>query len=95
MTSSRPGLIGRALRVAGAGAAVYLGGLFAVGSLLAARWAGPGSAAETTGYTLLALLLVAAATAAWWFLLPRARWWGLPITVLVAVVHGLAFTSGL
>ncbi|WP_305785639.1 hypothetical protein [Symbioplanes lichenis] len=87
--------ISTVLRVAGAGVAAYLGGLLSAGALLAARWAGPGVSGEAAGYGGLALLLVAAASVAWWFLLPGVRWCGLPVTILVAAGHALAFTSDL
>ncbi|WP_306213821.1 hypothetical protein [Actinoplanes sp. RD1] len=94
MTRFRPGPVRAVLCAVGAGAAAYVGGLLAAGAVLAARWAGPDRAGEVAGYGLLAVLLVAAASAAWWVLLPRARWWGLPVTLLVATGHGLAFVSG-
>src|SRR5262245_15534283 len=94
--------LGAAVRVGTAVLLALLGGLFACGSAFAAwissspfaggRESSPWSAA---GYALLTLICLALPAAAWWFLLPRARWWGVPATVTAALLTAAAFSSGL
>ncbi|MCA2215542.1 hypothetical protein [Jidongwangia harbinensis] len=77
----------------------YLGALLAFGSYVAMMWqlrpsaGGSGTALGAAGFGLLAGALVAAAMAAWWFLVPPARWWGIPINTLFVAGTFAAFLS--
>jgi hypothetical protein len=79
----------------------YLGALLAFGSYLAMLWqlhpwaGGSGTALAAAGFGVLAGVLVVAPMAAWWFLVPSARWWGVPINALFVAGIFTAFLSDL
>ncbi|MCU7723453.1 hypothetical protein ODJ79_06995 [Actinoplanes sp. KI2] len=79
----------------------YLGALFAFGGYLAMMWQihpWPGGHRSTPGavtFGLLMAALVVAPMVAWWFLVPRARWWGIPVTALCAAATFAAFSSNI
>ena len=87
------------VRAAGALLLTVAGALLAFGSYLGMRWqrdpwpGDDGSALGAVGFGLLTALLIAAPMAAWWFLVPRARWWGIPVGALVTAGTFAAFLS--
>ncbi|WP_433788613.1 hypothetical protein [Actinoplanes sp. CA-252034] len=78
-----------------------LGPLFAVGVVVQLLWeinAWPGRRGTTLGAVLWGLLgavLLVGPMVAWWFLIPRVRWWGVPVTILSALATFGVFFSRL
>jgi hypothetical protein len=91
--------IGLVVRAGGALLFTCTGALLAFGSYIGMKWqqdpwpGDAGSVLGVAGFALLTGLLIAAPMAAWWFLVPRARWWGIPVGALVTAGVFAAFLS--
>jgi hypothetical protein len=89
--------VGTLVRWAAALVLAWIGSLRAFGTRVLANWADqpwPGQRRDTAWtaiYLALTVVLLIVPAVAWRFLLPRYRWWGIPVTAVFAVATFAAF----